>query len=47
MADRFLLKTTDKPEMKNEDKLFLQKIYQEDVKKLELLLGRSIGWMNF
>jgi len=47
MADRFLLKTINKPEMKNEDKLFLQKIYQEDVKKLELLLGRSIGWMNF
>jgi len=44
IADRILIKEENKPQMKLEDRLFLQNLYRNDVKNLEALLGRSLPW---
>jgi len=36
-----------KPEMDPQDRSILVKFYEEDVKKLETLLGRKLPWKNF
>jgi len=42
-----LITTFDKPIMKNEEKFLLQKYYENDVKKLKILLNRDLPWNNF
>lgn len=43
----FLLKKVPKPQMNQEDKLFLQNFFRDDVRKLENLLKRKFPWPNF
>ena len=44
----FLLgKEKPKPPMKKQDKELLINNYQEDIRKLEILLGRKLSWPNF
>jgi len=44
----FLLgKEKPKPPMKKQDKELLINYYQEDIRKLEILLGRKLSWPNF
>lgn len=42
----FLGKKTSKQEMNLEDRKVLQKIYDDDIKKLKILLKRNIPWNN-
>jgi len=42
-----LITTSDKPKMTNEERLILKKYYEEDVKKLKILLNRELPWNNF
>ncbi len=43
----FLFKKSTKPKMNEEDSAKLVKFYQDDVRKLEKLLGRKLPWRNF
>lgn len=44
LADRILFKNAPKPQMPAEARDFLQKVYHEDVIKLQELLGRTLPW---
>jgi len=39
-----LLKKGTKPELSQEDRIFFEEIYRNDVKKLREILGRPIPW---
>jgi len=47
LKEKFLVKKTSKPKMKEKDREFLIDFYREDVKKLQSLLGRTLPWSNF
>jgi len=47
LKEKFFLKRQKKPELESKDKANLIKFYQEDVKKLESVLGRKLPWKNF
>ena len=40
-------KDKKKPSMKEEDRKFLHDIFSDDVKKIEMLIGREFPWKNF
>jgi len=42
-----LTKEIPKPKMLDDDRIFLQKIYREEVAKLEKLLEKKLPWKNF
>jgi hypothetical protein len=42
-----VLKTSCKPNIPENARVFLQKLYNEDVVKLKLILGRELSWNNF
>ena len=44
LAERVLFKSAQKPPMPHEARQFLQKIYYDDVIKLQSLLGRTLPW---
>ena len=44
---KFLVKNQPKPEMKQQDIEFLINYFQDDVRKLQLLLNRKFPWTNF
>ena len=44
MVDTILIENVDKPKMIEGDRLFLKKLYYDDVKKLEELLDFSLPW---
>jgi len=41
---RFFSKKTKKPPLSEEDREFLEKIYKEDAKNLQIILGRKLPW---
>jgi len=41
---KILGKKIDKPKMPQQDRLFLEKLYRDDVKKLEKMLGKQLPW---
>ncbi len=43
----FFVKDGVKPKMLDEDRVKLVKFYQDDVRKVEKLLGRKLPWFNF
>jgi len=47
IRERILVGKKPKPEMDSQDIQTLVKFYEEDVKKLETLLGRKLPWKNF
>ena len=47
IRERILVGKKPKPEMDPQDRSTLVKFYEEDVKKLETLLGRKLPWKNF
>jgi len=47
IRERILVANKPKPEMDPQDRDTLVKYYEEDVKKLETLLGRKLPWKNF
>jgi len=47
LKENLLLKGVKKPEMKEDDKKFLQSLFKEDVKNLEILLGYNFPWKDF
>jgi hypothetical protein len=47
IRNAFLVKRTPKPVMDDEARNFLVQYYREDVRRLELLLGRRLPWRNF
>ena len=47
VRNAFLVKRAAKPKMDDEDRRFLVQYYREDVRRLELLLGRRLPWRNF
>jgi len=42
-----LYKRRNKPEMREEDRKILKKFYQDDVKKLQKIIGQKLCWKNF
>jgi hypothetical protein len=44
IIERFLVKKDDKPEIEEEARDLLSRIYSKDVMKLETILGRSLSW---
>jgi hypothetical protein len=47
VRNAFLMKRMPKPEIDDEARNFLVQYYREDVRRLELLLGRRLPWHNF
>jgi len=47
LSTQFLQKKSSKPKINPEDRKFLIEFYQEDVQKLQNLLGRKLPWINF
>jgi len=47
VRNAFLMKRAPKPKMNDEDRQFLVQYYREDVRRLDLLLGRRLPWRNF
>jgi hypothetical protein len=47
LREEILIKKVDKPKMVEEDRIYLQNLYRDDVQKLRNLLGRSLPWPNF
>jgi len=47
VRNAFLMKRMPKPKMDDEDRQFLVQYYRDDVRRLELLLGRRLPWRNF
>ena len=47
IRDKLLMKTQPKPEMDPKEREFLKKLYYDDVKNLQTLLGRKLPWKNF
>jgi len=47
IKEKFFLKRQKKPELESKDRTTLIKFYQEDVKKLESVIGRRLQWRNF
>ena len=47
LREKILTKKADKPKMAEEDRIYLQNLYRDDVQKLRDLLGRSLPWPNF
>ncbi len=47
LREKALKRTIPKPMMDQKDKDFLINFYQDDVKKLQELLGRELPWLNF
>ena len=47
VRNAFLMKRVPKPQMNEEAREFLVQYYREDVRRLELLLGRRLPWRNF
>jgi len=44
LLKKIVTKKEKKPKLSNEDRCFLEKFYKEDVKNLEILLGRKLPW---
>ena len=40
-------KTTNKPNMTEQDREFLINYFKEDVKKIQILLNKKLPWKNF
>jgi hypothetical protein len=47
VAEKILAKKIPKPKMAEEDRIFLQNLYRDDVQKLGDILGRQLPWPNF
>jgi len=47
LSQKFLMKKQPKPKMYDEDKQELIKLFYDDVKKLEIIIGRKLPWSNF
>ena len=47
IGERFMLKETEKPVMSLKERNYLKEIYEDDVKKLEILLHRDLPWLDF
>jgi hypothetical protein len=47
VRNTLLMKRGPKPKMDDESRRFLVQYYREDVRRLELLLGRRLPWRNF
>ena len=47
IREKILFKSASKPKMQENDRRTLVNYYQEDVKKLEEILGRKLPWKNF
>ena len=47
LGDRFFLKQTKKPPMLQQERERLKKIYELEVKELEVLLGKKLPWDDF
>jgi len=47
LGDRFFAKETKKPPIPQEERERLKRIYEKDVKDLEVLLGRKFPWDDF
>jgi len=45
--DSFLLNKSSKPEITQETRTFLRKIYRQDVEQMENILGRRLPWPDF
>jgi hypothetical protein len=47
LGKKFFTKKVSKPTMSEEDKIYLQKMYRQDVKNTCYLLNRTLPWGNF
>ena len=47
LREKLLVKNEKKPEMTQTDRDVLKKIFNEDVTKLQKILGRELPWKNF
>jgi len=47
VRDDILIKKSKKPHMEENNKEFLQEVFNEDVQKISRLLGRKLPWKNF
>lgn len=47
IGDKLLLKQTDKPLMSPNEKQRLKKIYEDEVREVEKLLGKNLPWDDF
>jgi hypothetical protein len=47
IGERFMLKETEKSVMSLKERNYLKEIYEDDVKKLEMLLHRDLPWLDF
>ena len=47
IGERFLVKESSRPILKQNERQRLKEIYQDDVENLAKLLGRSLPWKDF
>ena len=47
IGDKYFVKQTKKPPMLQQERERLKKIYESEVKELEILLGRKLPWDDF
>ena len=47
IREKLLVEQKSKPQISNEDREALMKFYNEEVKKLQQMLGRKLPWPNF
>ena len=47
IGDKFLVKESSRPKLEQNLRIRLQKIYDKDVKELEILLNRKLPWNDF
>jgi hypothetical protein len=47
IGERFLVKESSRPLLKQNERQRLKEIYQDDVENLDKLLGRSLPWKDF
>tara|TARA_Y100000590_G_scaffold115951_1_gene132327 strand:- start:18219 stop:19112 length:894 start_codon:yes stop_codon:yes gene_type:complete len=47
IGEKFLVKESSRPKLEQNLRIRLQKIYDEDVKELEILLNRKLPWNDF
>ena len=47
IGERFLVKESSRPALKQNERQQLMEIYQDDVENLAKLLGRSLPWKDF